>query len=109
MPPMPQGSGEATKQRRSSFGSVVASTTPSELIGPSENRVALVLTPSSIGELQYAPQPIAVGHTSINLGTTAGPLILRYEDVGDIIKKAWYVAFTSGGPSTVGFIETLEG
>lgn len=107
MAAMPQGSGEATKQRRSSFSFAPLSTLIGEVIGPSENRVAIVLTGHTNGEVQWSPAGTNTGHQSINLGPNSSPLVLTYEQVGDIVKRAWFALLTTGSASQIGIIETF--
>lgn len=83
------------------------STAMTQILGPSENRVAIVFTPPVTAGQSYTLTTESGGalNAGLNLTSTAGILLITEELFGDAVKKAWYAASSVG--LTIGFLETV--
>lgn len=89
---------------KSSFQAHGPSTGISELVGPSLNRVALVLSSDGVGLYTVAPsEMIAVNGLVMN--PSSPPVVLHKSVIGDLICAGWSVNSTVA--VNFGFIETL--
>ncbi|MEQ1735690.1 MAG: hypothetical protein ABL886_04725 [Rhodoglobus sp.] len=87
--------------------SVALTATAAQIVGPSEQRAALLFSPPTSGGVTYtvSTEPgVALG-AGLNLSSTTGPLLLTEERFGDAVKKPWFaIASTT---LTIGFLETI--
>lgn len=95
--------------RRSIVRTATLSTTMTQILGPSEARVALLFTPPITAGQSYTltTDGSALVNNGLNLTPSAGILLLTEETFGDAVKKAWYAASSTG--ITIGFLETVIG
>ena len=83
---------------RSYQTSIVLGANPNLLLTANPNRRALLLTQPTAGVFQYGfVQPGATNTPGFVLGVNSGALLLRYDDLGDVIKEPLWVWATSAG------------
>ena len=87
--------------------SIALTTTPTQIIGPSQQRVALLFSPPTTTGQSYtvSTDPSMALAAGLNLSTTIGPILITEELFGDAVKKAWFAVSSSA--FTVGFLETI--
>jgi len=86
------------------------STTAALVIGPNDQRVALMFsTPSNAGTFYtVSTDPGVTLGGGVNLLPTVGPVTLTIETHGDVVQRPWY-GIASSGMATIGIIETVSG
>ncbi|MCB9740767.1 MAG: hypothetical protein H6747_15995 [Deltaproteobacteria bacterium] len=65
------------------------------LVPPSAVRVAILVSAMSDETLFITPDPNAAVLTGFQITKESGPLLLKREDLGDIITAAWYATATT--------------
>ena len=95
--------------RRSIVRTAALTTAMTQILGPSESRVAILFTPPITAGQSYTltTDGGALVNNGLNLTPSAGILLLTEEMFGDAVKKAWYAASSAG--FTIGFLETVVG
>ncbi len=93
--------------RRSIVRTAALTTAMTQILGPSESRVAILFTPPTGTSQSYTltTDGGALVNNGLNLTPSAGILLLTEEMFGDAVKKAWYAASSAG--FTIGFLETV--
>ena len=86
---------------------VTVTTPATQIIGPSQQRVALLFSPPTTAGQSYtvSTDPSVVLAAGLNLTTTIGPILITEELYGDAVKKAWFAISSSN--FTIGFLETI--
>ena len=80
--------------------------TSGPLITPGANCRALIVAAMANGQVTIWPaSPVVLG-SGININQGTKPLIMRYEDWGDLIRGNWYAS--SSGPGTIGVIAIMD-
>jgi hypothetical protein len=94
--------------RRSIVRTAALTTAMTQILGPSDSRVALLFTPPTSTGQSYTltTEGGAVLGAGLNLSPGAGPILLTEEAFGDAVKRAWYAAANAG--ITIGFLETVD-
>lgn len=88
--------------------SVTLSTAMTQVLGPSEARVALHFSPPQIAStVTISTDPGAAAGSGMILTQSAGFLLITQELHGDAVKKAWYAAASPS--ANLGFVEIVEG
>ncbi len=65
------------------------------LVPPSPARVGILVSAMSTETVFITPDPNAAVLTGFQISKESGPLLLRREDLGDIITAAWYATATT--------------
>lgn len=89
---------------------VTLGTGMTQILAPSEGRVALLFTPpTTAGQvITLSTDGSAVFGQGLNLTMSSGILSITEELYGDTVRMPWY-ASASGAGIALGFIETLVG
>ena len=87
--------------------SIALTATPTQIIGPSQQRVALLFSaPTTAGQVYtVSTDPSMTLGAGLNLSTAIGPILITEELFGDAVKKAWFAVASSA--FTIGFLETI--
>ena len=87
--------------RRSIVRTAALTTAMTQILGPSEARVAILFTPPITAGQSYTltTDGSAVVNNGLNLTPSAGILLLTEETFGDAVKKAWYAAACCARPA----------
>jgi hypothetical protein len=111
MPDNVNGRTVSMGDRMRKYGLVKTSALPNDppskqIVGPSEKRIALLFSPPT-GESSYtvSNDPGVTLGSGMNLGPTAGPLLITLELFGDAVQKPWFGI--ASNPLTIGFLETV--
>lgn len=94
---------------RSSFGHMAVSPLAANqrFLGPSEKRIALLVSASLFDNIVIAPQSVNDGHTGLAIPQNSTFAYLTYYQIGSIIRAAWFVTST-GASADINWIEVLE-
>jgi hypothetical protein len=87
--------------------SVAVTSTATQILGPSEQRVALLFSPPTTGNYTVSTDPNVALGTGLNLMTTTPAILITIELFGDAVKKPWFAIGPAGG-LTAGILETIE-
>ncbi len=78
------------------------------LVGPSPNRVGLILTAALSGTITYSLSGVAVSGQGVVLSAGQTPCILTLYDHGQIVQMQWTLIHSVGGLS-VEIVELMAG
>ena len=84
----------------------LAAGTTGQLAGQSKNRRVLVFSPNLTTGYTVAPAAPVVADAGLVVTAAAGPLVLRYEEVGTLVQQAWYGI--AAAQTVVGVLEAYE-
>jgi hypothetical protein len=95
-------------KRHSTITTAVLGLSTAQVLAPNTKRTALLfLAPIGANSYSVAPTPAVVSGVGVNLSSNTTPVLLTYDDLGDIVQKAWY-GIASGALTPFGAIETVE-
>jgi hypothetical protein len=82
-------------------------TTAAQIIGPSEQRVALMFSPTTTAGQHYtvSTDPNVAAGAGLVLSSTTAAILITEERFGDAAKKAWFAV--AGASLTIGYLETI--
>ena len=87
---------------------IALTTTPAQIIGPSEQRCALLFSPPITGGQTYtiSTDPGMTTSVGLNLSTTTGPVLITEDLFGDAVKKSWFAVASSN--FSIGVLESIR-
>jgi hypothetical protein len=65
-----------------------------EIIGPSSNRVALVLFPPAVGRVTLSNDPVLGDQQGLVLTAGQSPVYLDIATCGDVVQRGWHGLYT---------------
>lgn len=94
-------------RRVSIVRSVALTTTAAQIIGPSEQRVALLFSPPATSGQHYtvSTDPNVAAGAGLVLTANTSPILITEEMFGDGAKKTWFAIASAA--LTIGFLETI--
>jgi hypothetical protein len=95
--------------KRGVVKSVALSGTATQIVGPSDARVALIFSsPTGTSQIvTFSTDANVALNGGLNLTPGSGMLVLTEDVCGDAVRSAWYGI--ASGTLTVGYLETISG
>jgi hypothetical protein len=79
-----------TPRRHAVFESAALATSSAQLLAPSALRCSILLSPHPTVTYAISDKPMASLNDGVVVTPTGGPVLVRREDFGDLLCKAWY-------------------